>query len=123
MSSDENEAVQDCIFCAIAHKKTNAEIVYESDNAMFFHDISPKAAVHVVGIPKKHIISIKDATEEDQELMGALIHEATLVANKLGLSEGGYRVTTNVGSNAGQVVKHLHWHILGGEKLGPLGRQ
>jgi histidine triad (HIT) family protein len=114
------DGTENCIFCAIARKETSAEIVHESDNTLFFHDISPKAAVHVVGIPKKHIISIDKVTEEEQKLMGLMMHEVAMVAEKLGLSDGGYRVITNVGSNAGQEVKHLHWHILGGEKLGPL---
>ena len=59
------ERAAGCIFCSIAQKQTSAEVVYESDNAIFFHDISPKATVHVVGIPKKHIVSIGKITEED----------------------------------------------------------
>ena len=114
------DGLEECIFCAIAQKKASAEIVYESDKAVFFHDISPKAAVHIVGISKKHIVSLAEMTEEERVLMGGLMREIVLVADKLGLSEGGYRVITNVGSNAGQDVKHFHWHILGGEKLGPL---
>lgn len=123
MGSDQEDSAEEdvnCIFCSIVQKQTSAEILYESNNSMFFHDISPKAAVHVVGIPKKHIVSIGMMTEEDQQLMGILMHEVVLVADKVGLSDGGYRVVTNVGRNAGQEVKHLHWHILGGEPLGPL---
>jgi len=118
---DDNDAVvKDCIFCSIASGQTNAEVVFDSDKTLFFHDISPKAKVHVIGIPKKHIVSIAEAGEEDKELVWLLMRDAAQVASELGLSEGGYRVITNVGSNAGQEVKHLHWHLLGGENLGSL---
>lgn len=109
-----------CIFCAIASGRTDAEVVYESDETIFFHDISPKAAVHVVGITKAHLSSLPDAVNENYDAAARLLRDITVVADKLGLMEGGYRVITNVGSNAGQEVKHLHWHILGGEQLGPL---
>lgn len=116
--SDEKKA--ECIFCTIANGSTDAEVVYETDETIFFHDISPKASVHVVGIPKTHIKSLTEAAEQNFELVGRLIKDITIVADQLGLTEGGYRVITNVGSNAGQEVQHLHWHILGGETLGPL---
>lgn len=116
-SGDQEES---CIFCAIAGGKTDAEVVFENNETIFFHDISPKASVHVVGIPKRHIVSMAEATEEEIAILAGLLRGVTAVADKLGLTEGGYRVITNVGSNAGQEVKHLHWHVLGGERLGPL---
>jgi len=119
--NEEVEGVDsDCIFCSIASKRTEADIAHESKNAIFFHDISPKAAVHIVGIPKKHIVSLAGIGEEDRELVSEMIFEVARAARKLGLNEEGYRVITNVGNNAGQEVKHLHWHILGGERLGAL---
>ena len=110
----------ECIFCAIANGSTEADVVYESDETIFFHDISPKASVHVVGITKTHLTSLTEAIDKNFELAARLLRDITIVAKKLDLDEGGYRVITNVGSNAGQEVKHLHWHILGGEGLGPL---
>jgi len=112
--------IEECIFCMIADGSTDAEVVYETDETIFFHDISPKASVHVVGITKTHVSSLTEAVEQNLELAAQLLKDITVVADKLGLTEGGYRVVTNVGSNAGQEVKHLHWHILGGERLGPL---
>ena len=110
----------DCIFCKIAAKAAPADIVYESDNTLFFRDINPKAAVHVVAIPKIHLNSLKDVDNTNQNIMGKLISDIAQVAKQQGLAADGYRVITNIGINAGQEVDHLHWHILGGETLGPL---
>lgn len=110
----------ECIFCKIVAGTTPVEPVYDGGDTLFFRDISPKAKIHILGIPKKHIVSVAAMTAEDQALLGKLIHDAAAVASQLGLNEGGYRLINNVGSDAGQVVKHIHFHILGGEPLGPL---
>lgn len=111
---------QNCIFCSIASGRSNADIVHETDTAIFFHDISPKAPVHVVVATKQHFESLAAVEEKDSGMLGKILSDITAVADKVGLKEGGYRVITNVGADAGQEVKHLHWHILGGEGLGPL---
>ncbi|MDP3997884.1 MAG: histidine triad nucleotide-binding protein [Candidatus Andersenbacteria bacterium] len=110
----------DCIFCRMVTGETPVEAVYESTDTLFFRDISPKAKVHVLGIPKRHIVSLAHMTDDDQLLIGKLIHDATKVARDLGLVAGGYRIISNVGDDAGQVVKHVHFHVLGGERLGPM---
>ena len=113
-------SVDECIFCQIGSGVASADVVFEDEESIFFRDISPQAEVHIVGIPKKHIISLASLTEEDQAMIGRLVHSISNVASEAGIAEGGYRVITNVGMDAGQEVKHLHWHILGGEPLGPL---
>lgn len=115
---EEKRLGEDCIFCQIARGETPAEVVWEDEETIFFHDISPKATVHVVGIPKKHLVSLADMDGDDQAMLGLLMLNITKVADKTGIAESGYRVMTNVGNDAGQEVKHLHWHVLGGEKLG-----
>lgn len=97
-----------------------ADVVFDGGDTIFFRDIHPKAKVHIVGIPKKHLISLAEVVADDQAVMGKLIHDAAHVAESEGISDAGYRVSTNVGANAGQEVPHLHFHILGGEALGPL---
>lgn len=110
----------DCVFCQIAAGTTPAEVVFDGGDTLFFRDISPKAPVHVVGIPKKHIDSLAAMIGDDHAVMGKLLHEIAHVAESLDIQAGGYRVITNVGRNAGQEVRHLHFHVLGGEPLGPL---
>lgn len=109
-----------CIFCQIVAGVTVAEVVHESAETLFFNDISPKAPVHVVGVPKRHIASLANVQEQDAPVLGQLLLEIAQVARKVGVADGGYRVLTNVGSDAGQEVRHLHWHLLGGEPLGPM---
>ncbi len=110
----------DCIFCDIVSGVTAADVVFDGDDTLFFRDISPKAQVHIVGIPKVHVESLRKVNEENFMLVGKLLSDAAVVAEKMGFGDGGYRVITNVGQDAGQEVKHLHFHILGGEPLGPL---
>lgn len=118
MSADLSDG--NCIFCRVVAGVTPVEPVYDGGDTLFFHDISPKAKVHILGIPKQHISSLGAMEEADQGLIGKLIHDATIVAKNAGIDEGGYRIVSNIGSDAGQVVKHIHIHILGGEALGPL---
>ncbi len=110
----------ECIFCAIADGITPSDVVFDGGDTLFFRDISPKAKVHIVGITKKHLPSLDAVVGDDHAVVGKLLHEAAHVASDLGIAESGYRVITNVGSDAGQEVGHLHFHILGGEPLGPL---
>jgi histidine triad (HIT) family protein len=112
--------VEDCIFCQIAGGKSAADIVYDDGDVIFFRDISPKAPVHVVAIPKQHLSSLDAVTAEEAGVVAQLLIGVTHVAQQLGLAEDGYRVIANVGRHAGQEVQHLHFHILGGEPLGPL---
>lgn len=120
MENSELNAQEGCIFCGVVAGTTPAEIVYDGGDTLFFHDISPKTQVHILGIPKKHIASVGVMTEADRLLMGKLLQDISAVANKLGIDKDGYRIINNVGDNAGQVVKHIHFHVMGGERLGPM---
>ncbi len=106
----------DCIFCKIANKEIPSDVVYEDDRIVCFRDLEPQAPVHVLMIPKKHIASMDDVTEEDQALLGYLLAKVKDIAAKLGL-ENGYRLVNNCGEDGFQTVKHLHFHLLGKRKL------
>lgn len=106
----------ECIFCKIINGEISSERVWEDEVALAFKDIHPKAAVHVLVVPKMHIGSLSQATQEDEELLGKLLGRVIVIADHLGLSSG-YKVVINVGEHGGQVVEHLHVHILGGEKI------
>ncbi|MEX1997260.1 MAG: HIT domain-containing protein [Candidatus Andersenbacteria bacterium] len=120
MEETNTAASSPCIFCNIAAGTTPAEIVFDGGDTLFFHDISPKARVHVIGIPKQHVESLGKIRADHHSMIGKLLHDLAHVAKDLGVDEGGYRVVTNVGADAGQEVEHLHFHLLAGEPLGPL---
>ncbi|WP_304543255.1 histidine triad nucleotide-binding protein [Sulfurimonas microaerophilic] len=103
-----------CIFCKIVNKEIPSNIELENDDFLAFHDINPKAPVHILAIPKLHVDSFNEVTPQMMSGMTAFIQE---VAKKVGIDKSGYRVITNVGENGGQEVAHLHFHILGGSKL------
>lgn len=102
------------IFSKIINKEIPSDIVYEDEAVLAFKDINPKAPVHILIIPKKPLVDIGDLKEEDQELVGRCLLVAGQIARDFGIAEGGYRVVTNKGANAGQTVFHLHFHLLGG---------
>jgi len=106
----------DCLFCKIINGDIPSSKVYENDNVLAFKDINPNAKVHVLVIPKKHIDSINCVDSDNISIVAEVISAIPIVAKECGL-ENGYRVITNVGEDGGQSVKHLHFHILGGEKL------
>ncbi|MBR2001907.1 MAG: histidine triad nucleotide-binding protein [Firmicutes bacterium] len=106
----------DCIFCMIADKQIPSNIAYEDEKILAFHDLEPQAPVHVLIIPKKHIASLDDVQEEDQELMGYIMTKVKVVAEQVGL-DNGYRVVINTGEDGMQTVKHLHVHLLGKRKM------
>lgn len=107
----------DCVFCKIAQKKTPAKIEYEDKEIVAFPDINPKAPVHLLIIPIKHIPTTREIKKEDAELMGKMIIVAKNLAQEKGIAESGYRLIFNTGRNSGQVVDHLHLHLLGGQQL------
>lgn len=108
------------LFCKIIDKEIPADIVYEDDNVLAFRDIDPQAPVHVLIVPKKHISKLTDATEPDAELLGQIVLAANHIAEQEGIAESGYRLIANTGPDAGQEVFHVHFHVLGGRKLGKL---
>ncbi len=105
-----------CLFCRIVAGEIPAKKVYEDKLCLAFHDIDPKAPVHLLIIPKKHIASVSDIFEEDKALAGHLLYVAGIIARDLKL-EDGYRVVSNIGELAGQSVPHLHFHLLSGRSL------
>ena len=106
-----------CIFCRITSHQASANIVYEDDNVIAFHDTDPKAPVHLLIIPKRHIGSINDLTDEDEPLVGKMLVVAKEVAKDLNLNDTGYRLVINTGREGGQAVFHLHMHLLGGRPM------
>ena len=108
------------IFKKIIDKEIPADIVYEDDEFLAFKDINPQAKVHVLVIPKKEIKSLNDVSEEDILLLGKLQLVISKIAKDLGIADEGYRVISNINKNGGQEVYHIHYHILGGEKIGLL---
>ncbi len=106
-----------CIFCGIVDGKISSTKVWESDSVLAFRDIDPKAPVHVLIVPKKHIASNNDITVDDAPLAGSLLVAAREIAQKEGVFEDGYRLVFNCGTNGGQAVGHLHLHLLGGRQM------
>jgi len=108
--------MSETIFMKIIRKEIPASIVYEDDLSLAFHDIHPKAPIHILVIPKKPIPSLEEVTAEDQSLIGHLFLVLQKIARELGIAEAGYRVVINCRSDGGQEVPHLHLHLLGGRK-------
>ena len=108
----------DCIFCKIAGKEIPAKLVHEDDLCVAFHDIGPKAPVHVLVIPKAHVRDLASAQTEHGALLGHLLLTAAQIARDLGVEDSGYRVVINCGPDAGQSVDHLHLHLTGGQAMG-----
>ena len=109
--------MEDCLFCKIINKEIKSNIVFESDNVLIFEDISPKAPVHLLAVPKKHIASILEIEKLDSAVLKELMEAMGRVALEMGLDEEGFRIVTNTGSGAGQSVEHLHFHIMGKRKF------
>jgi len=106
-----------CIFCKIIRREIPSQVVFENDHALAFRDLRPVAPTHVLVIPKKHVIGVAEATDDECEVLGQVVLAARSVARELGLVEGGYRLVMNNGADAGQSVLHLHCHVLGGRAL------
>ncbi|WP_018130416.1 histidine triad nucleotide-binding protein [Effusibacillus pohliae] len=107
----------DCIFCKIVKGEIPSKKVYEDEYVLAFHDINPIAPVHVLTIPKKHIVSLLDIKQEDKELVGHLHLALQKVAKEMGIDGSGFRVITNIGPHGQQTVFHLHYHLIGGRQL------
>jgi len=109
--------MDNCLFCKIAKKELPAEVEYEDEEIIAFQDIRPKAPVHILITPKKHIESVAKMTENDVNIAGRLIYIAKILAEKKGIAKKGYKLVVNVGREGGQLIDHLHLHLLGGQKL------
>jgi histidine triad (HIT) family protein len=105
---------KDCIFCQIAQGQTETEMLYQSDTLVVFKDINPHAPVHLLLVPKKHIRSVNDLTDADQEILAELILVAKEMAKEQGVDKSGYKLLYNVEKGGGQLMFHLHLHLIGG---------
>ena len=112
----------DCIFCKIAAGEIPADILHTDEEVIAFRDINPQAPVHVLIIPGEHIATLAEFPEERSVLVGRMVDVANKLTISEGISESGYRLVINCGQQGGQLVQHLHMHLLGGRQLsGTLG--
>lgn len=107
----------ECVFCQIAGKKAPAGIVYEDSDFAVFKDIRPKAETHLLIVPKKHIESVNHLLPDDVTLAGKLLLTAGELARQKSLDKAGYKLVFNVGRGGGQLIDHLHLHLLSGKKI------
>ena len=110
--------MEDCIFCKIIKGEIPSNKVYEDEEILAFRDINPAAPVHILVIPKKHISSLAEISKEDEAIIGRIYTIINEIAKQEGIFEKGFRVIVNCGKDSGQEVPHLHFHLLGGKKLG-----
>jgi len=109
--------MDDCIFCKIVAGEIPGDIVYSDEQVTAFRDIQPVAPTHILIVPNRHITSVNDLTPDDEMLIGHLFTTAQALAVQEGIDEAGYRLIINTGPDAGQVVFHLHLHLIGGQKM------
>jgi len=103
-----------CIFCQIAEGGTDTQLVYENRSLVVFRDIRPHAPVHWLVVPRRHIRSVNDLTEADTPLVAEMLNTARMMADRAGIAQSGYKLLFNVEQGGGQVIFHLHLHLLGG---------
>jgi histidine triad (HIT) family protein len=108
--------VTDCPFCRIVNGASPADVVYDDDAVLAFKDIYPKAPVHVLIVPKRHIGSLMEASEDDADVLGRCVVAARRLAERTGYAEKGFRLSVNTGPEGGQVVYHVHFHFTAGRR-------
>jgi len=114
--------MDDCVFCKIVAGEIPADILFQDEGLIAFHDINPLAPTHLLIIPKKHISSLAELSEAESSLIGDMVKTANQLAKSERIAEDGYRLVINCGKQGGQLVPHLHMHLLGGRQLsGALG--
>ena len=106
--------MEDCLFCEIIRGEKPAGFAYQDDVLVAFKDIRPKAPVHLLLVPRRHIRSINDLTEDDREVVSEIIFKAGAIAREQGIERSGYKLNFNVERGGGQLIFHLHLHLLGG---------
>jgi histidine triad (HIT) family protein len=105
------------LFCQIINRELNATIVYEDERVVAFNDINAQAPTHVLVVPRRHIASLNDLTEDDDQIVGELVRRAAAIAKAKGVSESGFRTVFNTNREAGQTVFHIHLHLIGGRTM------
>jgi len=108
----------DCIFCKIVNGEIPSNKVYEDDKVLAFRDIEPQAPVHIIVIPKEHIVSANDICEANSDIIAHIFEVIAKIAKDEGIAESGYRVVNNCGADGGQTVSHIHFHLTGGRQFG-----
>ena len=116
-TTSSREEIMDCVFCQIVAGKVPSEILYQDEEVIAFRDINPQAPTHLVIIPKRHIPSLAHLSEAESPLIGHMVNIANQLAKRESIAESGYRLAMNCGKEGGQLVPHLHLHLLGGRKL------
>jgi histidine triad (HIT) family protein len=109
--------VSDCIFCDIVNREIESDIVYEDEQVIAFRDVNPQAPVHILIVPKEHIATTLDLTEDNSEVIGHIYQVAVELAKEEGIAEDGFRIVNNCNEAGGQTVFHIHFHLLGGRNL------
>lgn len=109
--------MDDCLFCKIIKGEIKSTKVFENETVFAFEDINPKAPVHILIVPKRHIASLNEITSEDKEILGEILLAAKNIAKEKNIEKSGYRTVFNTGPDAGQAVFHIHLHLLGGRKF------
>ena len=107
----------DCIFCKIANKEIESEIIYEDDSVIAFNDLHPQSPVHFLVIPKVHIGSANDINDDNKDIIGHIFTVINKLAKDKGFANNGYRIVNTIGKDGGQSVKHIHFHVLAGRTL------
>ena len=110
--------MENCLFCGIIRGKVKGAIVHQDETVVAFKDVNPKAPVHILIVPRKHIGTLLDLEPGEEGVIGHVFRAAADVAEQLGVAKSGFRVVVNCGTDAGQTVFHLHYHLLGGRRLG-----
>ena len=110
--------MENCLFCKIIKGEIPAEKIYEDEDVLAFSDINPEAPIHILVVPKKHITSLAHIEKEDEKLIGKIFGVINKISEERNFKNDGYRVVNNCGENGGQSVKHIHFHVLAGKKLG-----
>ena len=110
----------DCIFCKIDDGKIPSTVLYQDEEILVFEDINPRAPVHLLLIPKKHMATLNDLGSEHERLLGKMTLKASELAEEKGVADSGYRVLINCNADGGQEVFHIHMHMIGGRRLGPM---
>ncbi len=121
-TADSLPSMTECLFCRIIDGQIPADIVHQTERVLAFRDIQPRAATHVLVIPRAHHASLTELADADQGLLAELFLVAREVARLEQVQDSGYRLVSNVGADAGQEVDHVHVHVLGGQRLGPVAR-
>ena len=109
--------MSDCLFCGVIKGDVKGSIVYQDNSVVAFKDINPKAPVHLLIVPRKHIATLLDLEQEDKSLIGDIFSVANQLAKDRGIARDGFRVVVNCGAGAGQSVFHIHFHLLGGRPM------